>query len=407
MDLYILDQWYQRRILVETYISLIWTERWQAPGEFELVIDAQFVPKELTVDGTLLGLSGSQRVMVAKTFERITEDDGTYKIKISGPSIEAILDQRANISLQVYQPGPSYGHYPSGPAPVLTYPLQLNINYPFQDNMTTQVHNIVTLGLSADVIPGLVVGRLNPEGSLPYFEDSLINPLEPPFVRPFEPLGASLRELCILYSMGYRIVKDGDTGILYFEFYTGDDRTSGQGERNVVIFSKSMDNIKSTNELRSIAAFCNVAYVVGAHANRIVTLNDEDAVVSGLNRYILVVDASANITGEDSDEVQEQLLTRGKQELAKAQRIHALDGEVQPEDYIYGVDYNLGDIVEQRSTTGTTGYFRVVEVVITSDGDGVLTYPTLKIDTLITPDAWFAWQFTSYWDDTTSYWQDL
>lgn len=75
----------------------------------------------------------------------------------------------------------------------------------------------------------------------------------------------------------------------------------------------------------------------------------------------------------------EQLKSRGRSELSAKNKTMTLDGEIPAyTNYIYGVDYNLGDIVEIENDYGITGYARINEFIISHDGNGELMYPTFS-----------------------------
>src|SRR5690606_17136547 len=97
----------------------------------------------------------------------------------------------------------------------------------------------------------------------------------------------------------------------------------------------------------------------------------------------------------------------GKEALAEHRVIIAFDGEIpQFGSYIYGVDYSLGDLVEQRNSDGLATNMRVTEQIFISDQQGFRSYPTLTINLLITPGSWYAWTAGQVWDDAEGYWYD-
>lgn len=390
MELYILDDNFIRLAIVDQYESLIWTERFNAIGDFELLIAFEFVPRELTTEGAYLGLSESDRVMVVETTERITGDDGTYKVKVTGRSLEMIFKQRLNkiftgdITTDAFK--------------------KVDLSAPFQDSLRALVNSILITNTiyPADIIPQLQTTQLRPSGSLPF-------PDYPPgtvYTREIETLGDTIESVCTTYDLGYGLLKDGDTGHLHFDLYTGSDRTSGQGDRNAVIFSKAMDNLASTNEIRSINILKTVAVVAAKKGFGIVYPNDTDEQLVGVKRRVLLVKAD-DIDLDPGTALDTAIQIRGRQELAKATRVHALDGEVGIADFQYNVDYALGDMVEQRSLTGVSSIFRVVEQIFSSDKEGMKSYPTLQMDLLVDLGTWYAWPFSSFWDDVQGFWGDL
>jgi hypothetical protein len=55
-----------------------------------------------------------------------------------------------------------------------------------------------------------------------------------------------------------------------------------------------------------------------------------------------------------------------------------VDGQIVPDiQFKYGVDYNLGDIVEVEAPSSTITKARVTEYIRTQDKEGERSYPTL------------------------------
>jgi Siphovirus ReqiPepy6 Gp37-like protein len=91
---------------------------------------------------------------------------------------------------------------------------------------------------------------------------------------------------------------------------------------------------------------------------------------------------------------------RGLEELAKHRSLYAFDGEIpQHQPYVYGVDYNLGDLVEERSPDGFISQLIVTEQIFVSDSSGELSYPTLTLKELLLPGTWVARPIAEHWAD--------
>lgn len=76
--------------------------------------------------------------------------------------------------------------------------------------------------------------------------------------------------------------------------------------------------------------------------------------------------------------------------------------------YLYGVDYNLGDLVEMRNVDNLVNQMRVTEQIFICDEQGERDYPTLSINQFIEPGVWLASEYNRPWDDwgLTEYWED-
>jgi hypothetical protein len=57
-----------------------------------------------------------------------------------------------------------------------------------------------------------------------------------------------------------------------------------------------------------------------------------------------------------------------------------LDGEVVAQNqYKYGVDYNMGDVITLKGVHGAYQNARVIEYVRSEDGSGQKAYPTITV----------------------------
>jgi hypothetical protein len=116
----------------------------------------------------------------------------------------------------------------------------------------------------------------------------------------------------------------------------------------------------------------NVAYFVGASA--VGKMNEGDSVPTGFDRRVTLVDASqAGAIPQDALQAQVSM------SLAEAHVTAMFDGSINQDisPYIYGVDYNLGDIVRIAGDYGLDQKARVTEYIRSEDNTGVKSYPTL------------------------------
>lgn len=94
MQLLIVDSYtFLPKQLVEGYSSLIWTERYVAPGDFELIVaDPNVV--NLLPNGTLLTINGSFEVAIVETHETKINPNGHPETTIRGRTVDGVLDNR-------------------------------------------------------------------------------------------------------------------------------------------------------------------------------------------------------------------------------------------------------------------------------------------------------------------------
>lgn len=391
MDIYVLDDALRRIEVIDIYISLIWTERYSDIGEIELVMSDTPAIRNLIDVGTKLVIKESSRVMVIDTLDKDEADDGTSTIKFSGKSLESLLIDRACI--------PSLASLTTQPKWTLT-----GTPGSIARTIFDTVCRNATVD-SGDAIPYLKPGTITPAGNISEPSDSITVDID---------LGQVYdvtKKLLNMYNMGFRLVRNGEQSGLYYEVYMGNNRTSSQLTKSPVIFGKYIDSLSSITELKSVAKYKNVAYVVAKNGTRVVYAPDTDSTVSGFNRRVLMVSAS-DITLAAGAALDLALQQRGLEELAKNRIIIAFDGEIpKNSQYIYGIDYGLGDLIEVRDNQGKINNMRVTEQIFVSDREGDRSYPTLSFDMLITPGTWLAWPPQQVWADvpntTNNEWADL
>lgn len=388
MELYTLDSLYRRERVIDKFESLIWSERRSAWGDFQLTLHSTLENRTLLKTGLRLAMNESHRIMIVETVEDKVDDEGRELLVVEGRSIESILDDRvakdtlADLTLE--------------PKWVLTGLPAAIARKIFQD--------ICLLGqLSVrDIIPLVVEsGALFPEDTVPEPTDEIIYEIGPMTVY------KAIKDLCDIYGLGFRLVRNFDSSQLHWDVYSGSDRTSSQTVFPAVVFSPNLDNLQNTSELTSIAAFKNVAYVFSPAGTKVVYADNVDPdVTEGFERRVLMVQAD-DIAVQDPPETAEvigaKLEQRGKQELALHRQFMAFDGELHPNSqYKYGVDYNVGDLVEMQAKDGGINVMQVVEQIFVSDKEGERSYPTLEVNQFITAGSWLAWPPAQVWFDLDS-----
>lgn len=389
MDLYILDGFHRREQIVDDFESLVWAERFSAYGDFELRTQSTLRNRNRFTPGTKLAIPGSYRVMTVETFEDATDEEGKKVLILKGRSLESVLENRVARGV--------LGDLTLTPKWVLE-------GLP-ADIARKIFHDICVLGIldPADIIPMVIEGTILPEDTIPEPAGEVVYEIDPMTVY------KAIKDICDLYDMGFRLIRNQDRSELYWDVYTGSDRTSTQSVLPAVIFSPNLDNLQNTSELTSIATYKNVAYVFSPMGHEIVYLPDVDPTTTGFERRVLMVQAD-DITDEDPFVASARMVQRGIEELSRNRRFSAFDGEINPASkYQYGRDYNLGDLVEFQNTTGAINIMRVTEQIFASDSSGDRTYPTLTMSTFITPGSWASWDDQQVWMEVDGdlHWADL
>jgi hypothetical protein len=248
-----------------------------------------------------------------------------------------------------------------------------------------------------DKINGLQPGSIFSASTIPENAVPITATIEPQSV--YE----TLKSLGEQYDFGFRLIRNFDTTQLYFDIYTGNDRTTSQTTLAPVVFAPELDNLQNTKELTTFAGVKNIAYVYNSQGYKEVAAQGVDILtISSFERRVLFVKADDLPGTPTAPEIDAYLAQRGAEELAKNQALSAFEGETNPNSqYQYGTDYGLGDLVEVRNSDGATNRMRVTEQIFVSDGEGDRSYPTLAINLFITPGSWLAWASNQVWSDLT------
>ena len=390
MEIYTLDALYRRNRLIEKHESFIWTERFQAWGDFTISLQSTRENRNLLPTGTWIAHSDSHRVMIVETVEDITDDEGRSILRVSGRSLEAILDSRLARNNLADLTSETKWIFTALPAAIAL----------------TIFNDICTDG---DLDDGDVLPVVEETPGVVYPIDTYPEP-STPITYEMEPqtLYTALKTLCEISDMGFRMYRDGDSGVLYFGVYMGSDRSTLQTTLPAVVFSPDLDNLKNTSELTTTAFYKNVAYVISPVGHEVVYALDVDPSISGFDRKVLFVRAD-DITDVDPGDATDRMIQRGTEALAKARRYTGFDGVIsQNAQYKYGIDYFLGDTIDLQSKSGSISIMRVTEQIFVSDGEGERSYPTLSLDRFIEPGSWDAWPPGEVWDavDPDLVWDD-
>lgn len=273
MELYVLDSLYRRATVVDAFDSCVWTERYNDIGDLTLNIHSTLGNRNLLTPGTYLAMNRSKRVMKIDTVEDKRGSDGSQTLICTGSSIENIMAERSARDTM-------------------------------SAGLTAEPKWILT-GLPADIARQLfknimVDGVLDPNDILPFYTvgnsyptDGLAEPTEEVSLslNPGDLLSA-LKLICQTYDLGFRITRNEDTSQLFFNVYSGNDRTSSQTVNPPVIFAPVLDNLEDSSYLTSTKLYRNAAYVYGADAAVKVYAQGVDPSVAGFVRRVLTVSAS-------------------------------------------------------------------------------------------------------------------
>lgn len=367
--------------LVEGYRSLIWTERFQPYGDFELHTEDIDYTRELLPERSLCTLLDSNEVMMVDTHEIQENADGVPQLTIKGRTIDAFLMNRVwknapygkSVKMQT-----KYTIKQACAALVWTAVvndtgddvLRVTSTYPAGNSIP---HVICTVSMPAGTDDGAVKARKIENGII---YDQLMTFLASGKlgIRIIRPNGTNGRK--VNFGSGGAFSTTAETNITNcrFDIYKGRDLTDS------VVFSWKAGHLDNPKYLFSSENLKTGAYVVGDPRNHYYTDPDElPGTNTGWNRRDTFVDGGTKETAEDADDFEEGLEDKGLRAVRKeGSRIRTVDAQISPFiNFKYNVDYRLGDRVKVQGRYGSSNEY-VTEFIRTQDENGEVGYPTLS-----------------------------
>lgn len=389
MEAMILGQDFESIAILDEFESFIWTDRYYEAGDCEVYAPATFEMIQNLAEGNYLWRKESEHLMIINSISLDTSAENGIHLTITGESLEAILKRR------VIYPTTIGGNLQNGIKTLLNRSI---IN---PSNSKRRVSNLIFVASQDPRITSLKISDIQYSGENLY--DSIV-------------------EICVAYDLGFKITLNEDTKKFEFRLYMGEDRSYDQEVNPWVVFSQSYENLTSSNYYSSKNEYKNAAYILGAElpedgeregdktkpsvrnngTNRYYELEYSDA--NGLERREIYVDASSvddtykvtitEETGTDSDgnpiyetrevdktmsdaEYTPMLSEEGDLELSKTQTTTAFEGVIDAtQQYVYGKDFYIGDIVQVVNEFEMTSHSRISEIIWCHDVNGETLTPT-------------------------------
>lgn len=389
MEAMILNKDYEAIAVLDAFESFIWTDRYYEAGDCEVYAPATLELIRDLVEDNYLWRKESEHLMIVNSITIDTSAENGVYLTVTGESLEAILKRR------VIYPTTISGNLQNGIHDLLDQ----NIINP--SNSNRKISNLVFIESTDTRITSLSISEIQYSGENLY--DSIV-------------------ELCVAYDLGFKITLNEETKSIEFRLYMGEDRSYEQEANPWVVFSQNYENLTSTNYYSSKNEYKNAAYILGSElpepgeregdkpapsvqnngTNRYYELEYSNA--SGLDRREIYIDAS-NI--DDSYEVTirepsgtdgnghttyeertvEKTMTdseyipmlseEGDLELSETQTTTAFEGVIDAtQQYVYGKDFYIGDIVQIMNEFEMTSHSRISEIIWCHDTNGETLTPT-------------------------------
>lgn len=411
-------QFYLPDLLVNNLSTVIWTERYQEPGEFE--IRSSLIEKTMSLlpESSLITLQDTDEIMIVESHEVTYEQDAPVLV-VKGRSAETILEHRVFTDAK-------YGKN-----------IKMQRNYTIQDALLVFLYDAIANtttktvstagGYSAN--PNDYVYGISLTDSTTTTTPSLTRRLENVNVwdqmrfwigagkfgiRMIRPLpNPPSRKTAHVTAAGVITKPLETTDLICMDIYDGLDRTSQQTVRDPVVFSHEQNQIDDPSYLFSSKDYKNVAIVISAsgplHGKEVIRpLSDSrtsggrlgptspsrsfgfapgephggtHSQPKGWDRRVRIVDAGTKDDDDTTAEFLASLPDKGLDTLvAENERQTVLDGTISSQaPYKYKRDYNLGDKVTLLGNYGIVEEMQVQEYTRTLDDSGERGFPGLVL----------------------------
>lgn len=339
--------------VLDVFISFIWTDRYYEYGDFELYTRVSTdILSKIQSEYYLLNKE-SEHLMIVENIEIETDLEDGHTVKITGRSLESILDRRIVWSSTI-------------------------ISGNIQDCIKKLLNDsIISPSISERKIDNFI------------FDTSNNSKITNTIIEETEYNGDNLYEiisgLCSANDIGFKVVLNKSNQFV-FSLYVGEDRSYEQTKNPYVTFSPEFDNLINSNYVESIQNYKNVTLVAGEKDDNDIPKTASTGSVSGLSRRELYTEATdINQKQEDDttltdEEYKNLLIQRGNEALLKHKISVTFDGEFDATQmYTYNKDFFMGDVVQVANEYGIESKARIIEFIQSQDTNGYSMYPTFSI----------------------------
>lgn len=360
MELLVLDKSFTAIDIIDQYESLIWTDRYNEAGDFEIYMFADKKVIDLLKTDYYLWTKSSDHVMIIEEIQIKTDFDEGNKLIVKGRSLESILDRRV-----IWE----------------------------QTKLTDGIQNVIKKLVEDSIINPKIASRKISNFIFDTVDNSVLNDyISVQFTG--DNLYEAIVKLCQEKKIGFKVLLD-ESNNFRMSLYVGEDRTYEQSKNPFVIFSPNYENIVSSNYYESVKEMKNIALVAGqgeGTARKTAIVYKSIAEPDGLGRKEYFTDARDTTKDEEmSDNAYSIMLKeRGLKDLDNFKFKKTFEGEMETSKmFVYNRDFFIGDLIQFENEYGIEGKVRVSEIVMNTSTSGYTTVPTLTVeedpDNLVTP----------------------
>lgn len=353
-ELYLRDENFKIIAVIDDAKSVIWTERYDECGDFEIYIraDSEVAKRPLNNLRKYVTHNDSTMVGIIEKFSIESTEEGEKSVILSGKSMVGVLGYRVITNTEDFQNASLDS--------VVTTLITDNIISSSIEARNIEIFGGVTFLASTSSVPKI---------SGNYFGENLYE---------------CIAKLCRAHNYGIRAIPVYADKSIYeldeiiIQFYKGVDRTWHSWSDLPVVFSQENDNLADYTLEESVTDQVSTALVSnsGDTPSKLTTVFTDQINFDGIRRREIYAKYTKTTS---ASYLPTALSIYGLKEISK----HKYFGEVtanisDTQTYEYGTHYNLGDMVIVRFDSTTTIEARVVEITSCLDSTGYHVMPKLK-----------------------------
>ena len=363
INLYVYNQSFSLVAIIDKYSSLIWTDRYDDCGEFELSIPYESKWKSVFKKDYLCKIDFSDHWCFIEKIEINKDEESAAMMIVSGRSVESILQRRIIIGKKEFGTDETKVNVQNSIKSLI------NENIISPSNSNRKISNFVFKESTETAVTKLTFAES-------YDGTDLLD---------------VVTGICQDKHIGFRVLVNSSNKF-EFSLFSGRDRSKSSNDTGYVIFSPYYDNLVTSNYFSSTEEYRNVMVVLLDDETHTTVYSTDDE-PTGLNRRevyesdskmedIELTEKESNnkliINLKKTSSVKSQIRSKAIKKLKRDYKIKTgFEGDIIPEKmYKYRTNYNVGDKVQFEDSYGNNERVYISEVVISYDENGLLILPT-------------------------------
>lgn len=354
MKVFKLDNNHQPYTTVPYFDTMIWSERYQAPGDFKIVVEDDISILSVLTLEDLISHTDTNEVMIVENHEVKRDKDKKLIVTVSGRSFETFAENRATLG---------YG-------------------IPIYDDDGTETVDSLPTDTASDI--ALILLREALEDGTATSDDLVNNLVVSSDMRVLSAVLEHVIRGGDVYSKVIDILRVGDAGIKMVRPHA--DQTTmdmivhdGADLTDTVIFYSQYEDLEDTEYFWSVKDYKNYAKITSDFNSRLYRDRNEASPLTGLQRRVMYVDATdldavyypATASDPMSGIAQTALDARRRMSLVQAR----ITNTARPK---FKINYDVGDLVTVFTEFAIAQVMRVTEHILTVDKDGIRGFPSLS-----------------------------